>query len=121
MGPQEILKRTMNAKYYRKCVNSNLRAIIDFSSSYRPSQLYKVVSDVASYPHFLPFCTGTRILFRTPPKDATALGPAGTVRMEAEMTVGFMAFEEGYISNVTCVPNESVEASLDELVACSCR
>lgn len=29
--------------------------------------------------------------------------------MDAEMTVGFMAFKERYVSRVTCVPYESVE------------
>lgn len=100
------------------------------SLRYSPSQMYKVVSDVASYPRFLPFCTGTRILSTTLPKDPLALGLAGTLRMEAEMTVGFMAFKESYVSKVTCVPYESVEvrngsrqtvrrrASFD---VCSCR
>ncbi|KAL0949924.1 hypothetical protein HGRIS_009952 [Hohenbuehelia grisea] len=30
--------------------------------------------------------------------------------MDAELTVGFLAFKESYVSNVTCIPFESVEA-----------
>lgn len=94
---------------------------MDPALRYRPSQAYKVVSDVASYPRFLPFCSNIRILSQESPKDPTALGPEGTTRMEAEMTVGFMAFEESYISNVTCVPHESVEVNLPNPVAYSFR
>lgn len=31
--------------------------------------------------------------------------------MDAELTVGFLSFKESYVSKVTCVPHESVEAS----------
>jgi len=30
--------------------------------------------------------------------------------LEAELTVGFLAFKESYVSTVTCIPNTSVEA-----------
>ncbi|KIP08347.1 hypothetical protein PHLGIDRAFT_104472 [Phlebiopsis gigantea 11061_1 CR5-6] len=72
---------------------------------YRPSQLYNIVSDVASYPKFIPYCTNTRILSRSPP------GPPGSVvRMDAEMTARFMAFEASYTSHVTCDPYKFVQA-----------
>lgn len=29
--------------------------------------------------------------------------------MDAELTVGFLSFQESYVSKVTCSPNESVE------------
>ncbi len=32
--------------------------------------------------------------------------------MDAEMTVGFMSFEESYVSKVTCKPHESVQVSI---------
>lgn len=73
------------------------------SPRYRPSQLYNVVSDVASYPKFIPYCTNTRILHRSQ-------GPPGSVvKMDAEMTARFMAFEASYTSHVTCKPYEFVQ------------
>ena len=34
---------------------------------------------------------------------------SGAQVLEAELTVGFLAFKESYASTVTCVPNESVK------------
>lgn len=34
--------------------------------------------------------------------------------MEAELTVGFLAFTESYVSQVTCRPYESVEVGLHD-------
>ncbi|KAH9938047.1 dehydrase and lipid transport-domain-containing protein [Fomitopsis serialis] len=70
---------------------------------YKQSQLYNVVTDVDSYPHFLPFCISARALRRVPASDDKPL------TMQAEMTVGFLSFKESYISDVTCLPNRSVE------------
>ncbi|KII94828.1 hypothetical protein PLICRDRAFT_66100, partial [Plicaturopsis crispa FD-325 SS-3] len=84
---------------------------------YKRSALYDIVADVASYPRFVPFCVDTRII--TPPSPLSPPSPTPPspvhgkgkgVSMEAEMTVGFMAFKERYVSRVTCVPYESVEA-----------
>ncbi|KIY51635.1 hypothetical protein FISHEDRAFT_26748, partial [Fistulina hepatica ATCC 64428] len=72
--------------------------------AYRPEQLYNVVSDVASYPCFIPFCTGSRIL------TLSNAAPLAVRTMQAELTVGFKSFTESYVSNVTCVPYESVTA-----------
>ncbi|KZP32914.1 hypothetical protein FIBSPDRAFT_811731 [Athelia psychrophila] len=72
---------------------------------YHAKQLYDVVSDVSSYPHFIPFCTGARILERSQQGD-----PQGSETMDAELTVGFLAFRESYVSKVTCTPFTSVEA-----------
>ncbi|KAI0938016.1 hypothetical protein AcW1_004868 [Taiwanofungus camphoratus] len=71
---------------------------------YKPSQLYNLVADVESYPRFIPFCTGCRIIKRSP---ATSTFPE---RMEAELTIGFLSFKESYVSEVTCRPHQSVEA-----------
>lgn len=99
----------MSVKYSRTChsVVQLLFSNIESSHRYPPSQLYKVVSDVESYPHFIPYCAGARILSRTPSQ-----GPHSVTKMEAEMTVRFMAFEASYTSHVTCTPNLSVEVGL---------
>ena len=67
-------------------------------------QLYNIVSDVASYPRFLPFCSASRI---TKPPTENQPG-SGVHVMEAELTVGFPPFEESYVSKVTCIPSTSV-------------
>ncbi|KAF9058174.1 dehydrase and lipid transport-domain-containing protein [Panaeolus papilionaceus] len=74
-------------------------------SSYTDRELYAVVADVASYPKFIPFCVGSRI---SPLALQQAMQQKTTA--EAELTVGFMQFKESYVSNVTCVPFESVQA-----------
>ncbi|PFH46161.1 hypothetical protein AMATHDRAFT_156099 [Amanita thiersii Skay4041] len=73
---------------------------------YEREQLYNVVSDVASYPHFVPFCTSSRIISPATEKPAGS----GKLVMEAELTVGFHSFVESYVSRVTCIPYESVHA-----------
>lgn len=69
---------------------------------YKRSELYAIVSDVSSYPQFIPYCTGSRILHKATHDGSTI--------MDAELTVGFMAFQESYVSKVTCTPFSSVEA-----------
>jgi len=75
---------------------------------YRRSQLYDVVADVGSYPRFVPFCTGSRVLstYSQPEKP----GELSMTVMDAELTVGFISYKESYVSRVTCKPFESVEA-----------
>ncbi|KAJ7276366.1 dehydrase and lipid transport-domain-containing protein [Mycena haematopus] len=73
------------------------------SLPYTRQQLYNVVSDVGSYHRFIPFCSMSRVLSTT---DETQI----PILMDAELTVQFLAFKESYISRVTCIPLESVEA-----------
>ncbi|KJA30041.1 hypothetical protein HYPSUDRAFT_125978 [Hypholoma sublateritium FD-334 SS-4] len=79
---------------------------------YNAKELYAVVADVASYPQFIPFCTGSRI-------DDGALKKAmiGKTVVDAELTVGFMSFKESYVSTVTCVPFKSVQVCILHLSA----
>jgi len=77
------------------------------SPRYTCRQLYAVVSDVASYPSFVPFCTHSRIL--TPLTPAPTPDSPNAQQMKAELTVAFLAFTERYTSRVTCVPYRSVQ------------
>jgi len=72
---------------------------------YTPKQLYTVVADVDSYHRFIPFCTASRVL--TPPPQDRSI----PYNVEAELKVGFMSFEEGYVSRVHCRPYEMVKAT----------
>ncbi|KAF9462607.1 dehydrase and lipid transport-domain-containing protein [Collybia nuda] len=76
---------------------------------YKQKQLYDVVADVGSYPCFIPFCTKSRII-KPPPRKAVADAKPAPFTMEAELTVGFLAFQESYVSRVSCDPYESVKA-----------
>jgi ribosome-associated toxin RatA of RatAB toxin-antitoxin module len=77
---------------------------------YTRRQLYAVVSDVASYESFVPYCTHSRIL--RPLALAPTPATPNAQQMEAELTVTFLAFTERYTSRVTCVPCESVKVCL---------
>jgi coenzyme Q-binding protein COQ10 len=80
-------------------------------SRYTRQQLYELVADVGSYPLFVPFCTGSRILccFEA---DERSRGDQRATALEAELTVGFLSFSESYISKVTRIPFESVEVCI---------
>lgn len=60
--------------------------------------MFVLVSDVESYPHFVPLCEGMRVRRRT------EVRPGVTV-LVAEMQVGFKAICERYASRVTCDAN----------------
>ncbi|KIM68568.1 hypothetical protein SCLCIDRAFT_1208757 [Scleroderma citrinum Foug A] len=70
---------------------------------YRQSDLYRIVADVESYPHYLPYCVGSRVFNRNERED-------GVILMDAELTVGFLTFQESCVCAVTCKPYESVKA-----------
>lgn len=61
--------------------------------------LYEVVSDVAHYEKFVPWCKRSTVLSRSPST------------MKAELEVGFQMFSERYLSEVALDPNRSVVAS----------
>ncbi|CDZ98652.1 Oligoketide cyclase/lipid transport protein [Phaffia rhodozyma] len=75
---------------------------------YTPEQLYTVVAHIPSYKSFIPFCTSSRIVSGSP-----GLGDE-PFEIEAELKVGFMGFEEGYVSKVKGIPFESVQAIASE-------
>jgi len=57
--------------------------------------MFRLVSDVESYPKFVPLCEGLRVRRRTPLAE-------GIEVVVAEMQVGFKAICERYTSRVTC-------------------
>ncbi|KAG5189513.1 hypothetical protein JKP88DRAFT_156212, partial [Tribonema minus] len=68
---------------------------------FTPQQVYSVVSDVANYKKFVPFCVDSRILRQ--------VGP-GSTTVDAELAVGFKVFTEKYTSRVTLKPPSVVAA-----------
>ncbi|XP_061905386.1 coenzyme Q-binding protein COQ10 homolog, mitochondrial [Entelurus aequoreus] len=66
---------------------------------YTPEQMFRVVSSVEKYQHFVPWCKKSRLV-----KGTTG----GDVRVELE--IGFPPVLERYTSEVTVVPNHQVRA-----------
>ncbi|HHK74290.1 MAG TPA: type II toxin-antitoxin system RatA family toxin [Rhizobiales bacterium] len=56
-------------------------------------QMFALVADVESYPEFLPWCSGLRVLSRENHKDHELL--------TADMTIGYKIFKEVFRSQVT--------------------
>lgn len=64
---------------------------------YSADEMYRLVADVASYPEFLPWCTGARIRARKPQPD-------GSEVIEADLVISFKVFRERFGSRVTLKP-----------------
>ncbi|KAM0749962.1 hypothetical protein T439DRAFT_326846 [Meredithblackwellia eburnea MCA 4105] len=86
---------------------------------YPAKQLYKVIADVDSYAQFLPFATRSEVLTaeclgktsKTSEKGWLKDGQEGEKwDLEAELRVGAMGFEEGYVSKVETVKWKEVTA-----------
>jgi coenzyme Q-binding protein COQ10 len=59
-----------------------------------PEQMFDLVADVEKYPLFLPLCEALRVRSRVP-------GEGGHETLIADMTVGYKAIRETFISKVT--------------------
>ena len=68
---------------------------------YRPDFIYAIVADVESYPEFVPWCAGLRILSR-------ANVSWGEVLL-AETLVGYKALRERYTSRVELEPSHRID------------
>jgi len=71
-----------------------------------PAALYRLVSDIDAYHLYLPYCLGSRITSRCPSTNSPT---------EADLRVGWGAFDETFRSRVTCVPERlTVRADASE-------
>ena len=77
---------------------------------YTPKELYSIVSDVDSYHHFLPYCLGSRVIGPSDSPRAKENRQNASSIVDAELTIGFSAFRESYVSEVSMRPNEWVLA-----------
>lgn len=64
---------------------------------YNQQQMFDLVSDVGSYPQFLPWCIGARVYNRRPE------------RFDADVIIGFKMFREKFTSRVTTQEFHSVD------------
>ena len=62
-------------------------------------QMLVVVSDIAKYPEFLPWCISTRILSREGNE------------LQADMVIGYKVFREGFTSRVILTEPERIEVT----------
>jgi len=66
--------------------------------SYRSQQMYNLVSDVGSYPEFLPWCAAARV---------NSIIDEGSDRvMSADLVISFKVFRERFCSEVRLSPKE---------------
>ena len=77
---------------------------------YTPKELYSIVSDVDSYHLFLPYCLGSRVIGPSDSPRAKENRQNASSIVDAELTIGFSAFRESYVSEVSMRPNEWVLA-----------
>ncbi len=66
---------------------------------YSAKQMYDLISDVASYPEFLPWCAATRVGKVTPLEDGSGMV------MDSDMVISFKLFREKFGSRVTLYPD----------------
>ena len=62
-------------------------------------QMFKLVSDIAKYPEFLPWCVSTRILSREGNE------------LQADMVIGYNVFREGFTSRVILTEPERIDVT----------
>ncbi|KZT60826.1 hypothetical protein CALCODRAFT_465105 [Calocera cornea HHB12733] len=78
--------------------------LMSCAERYGQKQLYGIVTDILSYPQFIPYCKGARIL-SGPVERSTEL------ETQAELEIGFLGVRERYTSRVLARPFRSVQAS----------
>lgn len=77
-----------------------------------------MVADTDSYQRFIPFVTSSQVLHHEGPGDIkdrpwldTTFGSEDVHKMDHEMRIGVLGFDECWISNVTCEKFRSVSVS----------
>ncbi|MDE1164516.1 MAG: type II toxin-antitoxin system RatA family toxin [Pseudomonas sp.] len=69
---------------------------------YPAQELYDLVNDVARYPEFLPWCSGSTVL------------EASDVAMRAKVEVAKAGLSQQFITRNLLVPGQSIEMNLEE-------
>ncbi|GAA99822.1 uncharacterized protein L969DRAFT_43942 [Mixia osmundae IAM 14324] len=85
---------------------------------YTRQQLYSIVADIDNYSKFVPYCVGSKVL-ATPSIAGRRPWLLGRTegehhQLQAELTIGYMGFEEAYVSTVECVKWNSVQATANQ-------
>jgi len=72
---------------------------------YTAESLYSIISDIPSYPTFIPFCKSASVLTESSPDANGKKWPA-----TATLQIGYNQLSESFTSRVYCAPGSSVEA-----------
>ncbi|KAL8746978.1 MAG: hypothetical protein Q9184_007671 [Pyrenodesmia sp. 2 TL-2023] len=73
---------------------------------YPSSSLYALITDIPSYPSFLPYCTSARVTSTSTP-DPTH---QKTWPRTADLRVGWSGYNESFRSRIYCLPYHTLEA-----------
>ena len=71
---------------------------------YSAEQMFNLVSNIESYPEFLPWCIGARILNRDNQKQIVL----------AELVIGFKSFQERFVSRVKFSKVERIQVTYEK-------
>jgi coenzyme Q-binding protein COQ10 len=84
---------------------------------YSNQQLYQVVADIDSYATFIPFLASSTVLDRPQGKPWLEGGSEGDAhKLKAQLKIGFMGFDEAYVSDVEMRKWSMVKVSTVALV-----
>ena len=87
----------MAAMQGHNCESSMSKFVEKKILPYTPEQMFNLVSDVAAYPQFLPWCVGARVYSQD--EDS----------FDADVIIGFKMFREKFTSRVTLEQNCRVD------------
>ncbi|KAL8778266.1 MAG: hypothetical protein Q9213_007486, partial [Squamulea squamosa] len=73
---------------------------------YRQSDLYNIITDIPSYPSFLPYCKSAQITSHSSPDPSQNKQWPHT----ATLNVGWGAIDESFTSRIYCLPYHTLEA-----------
>ncbi|KAI4192314.1 MAG: hypothetical protein LQ346_004359 [Caloplaca aetnensis] len=73
---------------------------------YPSSDLYNIITDIPSYPSFIPYCSSSRITSTSSPDPKHKKQWPRT----AELQVGWSGFSESFKSKIYCLPYHTLEA-----------
>lgn len=108
----QLLHRTSPAQVWRPFLTlatGPLRFSETRAFPYAPGPLYTLVSDINSYHKFLPYCLGSTV---------TKYSSPDSLPTEADLRVGWGAYDETFSSKVLCEPEKLIvraDASRNEL------
>ena len=94
---QEGSLRNYNLQNWSYCMNKLLKSVLIW---YTPEQMYRIVTDVDQYMHFLPWCNHSKVL------------SFSAHEMEAEVGIGLAGIRQVFVTHNTHIENHEVRMKL---------
>ncbi len=102
LSPERLLMQCLRKRWFFTFSGKSLTSRKEYKATklvgYSPEQMYRIVSDVGNYKHFLPFCKKSDVLLKE--KEF----------LRGQLEIGFPPLIESYTSHVTLKENEMVKA-----------